>query len=321
VTGHRGRHPIRVGVLLWPQRTTWSDLREAALLADDAGLDSLWTWDHLQAIVGDPEQPILEGWTTLAAWAALTKSIQLGLMVGANTFRNPGLVAKSAVTVDHVSGGRAWLGLGGAWFAHEHRAHGIDFGTGFGERLDRLEEALTAIEALLAGRRYTSPKGGHYAFDGLLQAPLPVHGAGQLPIMIGGEGERKTLRSVARHAQGWNASGSVESLAHKLDVLRRHCAEVGRDPTEIELTMFPYVVLRDDPVEAERALHSALAANGDDYVPRPDSDLLGPEERVAAMWRPYLELGFTHLIADMPNPYDRETIERLPRLRDLVAAG
>ena len=132
MTSRRDRHPLRVGALAWPQRATWPQLREAALAVDDAGLDSLWTWDHLHAIEGDPDQEIFEGWTLLAAWAAITARTQLGLMVGANTFRNPGLTAKEAVTVDHISGGRAWLGIGGAWFDHEHEAHGIDFGSGFG---------------------------------------------------------------------------------------------------------------------------------------------------------------------------------------------
>ena len=166
MTSRRDRHPLRVGTLAWPQGATWPQLREAALAVDDAGLDSLWTWDHLHAIEGDPDQEIFEGWTLLAAWAAITTRTQLGLMVGANTFRNPGLTAKEAVTVDHISGGRAWLGIGGAWFDHEHEAHGIDFGSGFGQRLDWLEEAVTGMAALLAGRGRDEPGG----------RPLPLPG-------------------------------------------------------------------------------------------------------------------------------------------------
>ena len=321
MTPRRDRHPLRVGALVWPQKATWPQLREAALAVDAAGLDSLWTWDHLHAIEGDPDQEIFEGWTLLAAWAAITARTQLGLMVGANTFRNPGLTAKEAITVDHISGGRAWLGIGGAWFDHEHEAHGIDFGSGFGQRLDWLEEAVAGMAALLRGEDVTSPEGGHYRFRELRHRPLPVRGPGRLPIMIGGGGEKKTLRTVARHADGWNLSGSVEEMTRKVGVLAAHCADVGRDVTEIEFTLNPYVCLRDDPREARAALRERLTRHGADHDPDPATDFLGPEERIAEMWRPYLDLGFTHLIADLPAPIDRETIERLPRLRALMAGA
>src|SRR2546423_7384165 len=133
--------PIKVGALLWPQYTDWPALRDAAELADHLGYDSLWTWDHLYPIVGSPNGPIFEGYLTLAGWACVTKRATLGLMVGANTFRNPALTAKMATTLDHLSNGRAVLGIGGAWFGTEHEAFGIDFGTGFGQRLDLLDEA------------------------------------------------------------------------------------------------------------------------------------------------------------------------------------
>ena len=120
--------PMRFGLQLWSQSTDWPSFRDAALAAEDAGWDSVWTWDHLLAIFGPWEQPILEGWTTMAALGPLTRRVRLGLMVGANTFRNPGLTAKLATTLDHVSGGRAVLGIGGAWFQREHEAFGIDFG-------------------------------------------------------------------------------------------------------------------------------------------------------------------------------------------------
>ena len=312
------RHPIRTGALLWPQATDWPALRAAALAAETAGLDSLWTWDHLHAIVGDPDQPIFEGWLMLTAWATLTTKPALGLMGGANTFRNPGHTAKLAVTLDHISGGRAWLGIGGAWFEHEHQRHGIDFGSGFGQRLDWLEEAVAAAEGLFRGEEITSPEGGHYHFDRLVHHPLPVRGAGTLPVMIGGGGERKTLRTVARHAQGWNVFGPPEELAHKRDVLARHCDDAGRDMAEIEFTINPFLVLRDTAAEAETVLRAALAANDETFEPM-GHDFLGSEEQVAELWRPYLDLGFTHLIGDLPAPVDLETLERLPHLRALVA--
>jgi alkanesulfonate monooxygenase SsuD/methylene tetrahydromethanopterin reductase-like flavin-dependent oxidoreductase (luciferase family) len=315
------RFPVRVGVLIWPQVGSWEQIREAAVAADRAGVDSIWTWDHLYAIVGDPHQPIFEGWSMLAAWAEVTERAALGLMVGANTFRNPAVVAKAAVTVDHASRGRCWLGLGGAWFEDEHRAYGIDFGAGFGQRLDWLDESAGALRRMLRGEPVTSPDGGAYRFRDAVVRPLPFKGPGRLPIMIGGSGEKKTLRTVARHADGWNAWGSVDTMRHKIEVLAAHCADAGRDIAEIEFTFGPNCVIRDDPAEAQRVLAAALAANGTIYEPDPEADLLGPPERIAELWRPFLELGFTHMILDLPAPYDRETIERLHEVRELLAGG
>src|SRR3712207_5583570 len=179
-----------IGVLLWPQTDSWPAIRDAAIRVDRVGLDSLWTWDHLMAIVGPWEQPILEGWTTLAGWAVLTERATLGLMVGANTFRNPGLTAKLAATLDHISDGRAILGLGAAWMEPEHREHGIEFGRSPGQRLDWLQEAVDACRRLLDGETVSSRPDGRYELDGLRHAPLPLQE--HLPIMIGGSGERKT---------------------------------------------------------------------------------------------------------------------------------
>ena len=135
---------VRFGLQIWSQQTDWPSLREAAHAADAAGWDSIWTWDHLLAIFGPWEQPIFEGWMTLAGLAPVTKRLRLGLMVGANTFRNPGITAKLASTLDHVSNGRAVLGIGGAWFEREHDAFGIPFGDTPGWRLDRLDESVDA---------------------------------------------------------------------------------------------------------------------------------------------------------------------------------
>ena len=315
------RFPVRVGALVWPQGGSWEEVRDAAVAAERAGLDSVWTWDHLYAIVGDPHQAIFEGWTTLAAWAEATDRVTLGLMVGANTFRNPGVVAKAAVTVDHASRGRTWLGLGGAWFENEHRAFGIDFGSSFGERLDWLEASAGALRRMLRGEAVTSPEGDAYRFREAVVRPLPYDGPGTLPIVIGGIGEKKTLRTVARHADGWNAWGSVDALRRKVEVLEVHCADAGREIAEIEFSFGPYCVIRDDPAAATRVLAAALAASGATFEPQPETDLVGPPERIAELWRPFLELGFTNLVVDLPAPYDRETMERLPEVRDMLTGG
>lgn len=180
---------------------------------------------------------------------------------------------------------------------------------------------MAGITALFAGRSVTSAVDGRYGFRDLQHHPLPYRGAGRLPLMIGGEGEKKTLRTVATYAQGWNGGGGVDFLRHKVEVLERHREAVRRDPLEIEFSTNRYCILRDDRDEAEGVLRSARANNGRSYSYDPETDFLGSEEQVAAQWRRYLELGFTHVIVDLPAPYDRETVERLPRLRELVAAG
>ena len=217
---------LRLGLNLWSQASDWPSFLAAARRADELGYDHLWTWDHVLAIFGDPDQPIFEGYTALAALAQATERARLGLFVGANTFRNPGLVAKAIATIDHISDGRAIMGLGGAWFGHEHQAFGIDFGSGFGQRLDWLAEAVPAVRD--AARR----RGGHSdraaatrsTTCGSCRAPVQAH----VPIMIGGGGERKTLRIVAQYADMWNAFGTPEVVAHKDGILR--AALRGRRP-------------------------------------------------------------------------------------------
>src|SRR6476469_10269699 len=286
---------IRVGALLWPQTDSWPELRDAALRADRAGLDSLWTWDHLNAIVGPWEQPILEGWTTLAGLAPITTTATLGLMVGANTFRNPGLTAKLATTLDHLSGGRAVLGIGGAWFEREHEAFGIEaWGSGFGERLDRLDEAVGLLRRLLDGERVTHD-GRFYHFHDALCEPRPVQE--HLPILIGGSGPQKTLRTTARYADAWNTGGSVGALKRKDAVLRERCAEIGRNPDEIERTMSDWFLIRDDAAEARRVLGRLAKANGD-TLGDDDTVYVGSPQKIADELRPIVELGFRHIIID-----------------------
>jgi alkanesulfonate monooxygenase SsuD/methylene tetrahydromethanopterin reductase-like flavin-dependent oxidoreductase (luciferase family) len=301
---------LKTGILLWSQGASWPEQLEAAQRVDRLGYDHLWTWDHLYAIFGDPYQPIFEGWSLLAAWAMRTERTRLGLLVGANTFRNPGLVAKVASTVDHVSGGRAILGIGGAWMELEHQAHGIDFGSGFGQRLDWMDESVAAIRGLLDGEHVTSAPGGHYAFDDLVQAPLPVQP--HLPIMIGGSGEKKTLRSVARYADMWNAMGPLDVMARKVDVLRGHCDAVGRDIGDIEFTLGVKFTIRDSEAEADRVWKSAMADNKTPLanVENDDTFWNGTPEQLAEKLAPYVELGFTTVFSEEPAPFSVETFER-----------
>jgi F420-dependent oxidoreductase-like protein len=304
---------VKIGVLLWPQTDSWPTLRDAAVRADRAGADSLWTWDHLNAIVGPWEQPILEGWTTLAALAALTERATLGLMVGANTFRNPGLTAKLATTLDHVSGGRAVLGIGGAWFEREHDAFGFHetWGSGFGERLDRLDESVMLLRRLLDGERIAEHEGRFYRMRDALCEPRPVQA--HLPILIGGSGPKKTLRTTARYADAWNTSGSLEEVRERLETLDGHCATVGRERSAIELTISFPIVIRDTAAAAEAAAAERLATNGVESA-GPGPHLAGPPEAIADAIAPYRDLGFETVIVRLPAPFDRETIERMPEV-------
>jgi alkanesulfonate monooxygenase SsuD/methylene tetrahydromethanopterin reductase-like flavin-dependent oxidoreductase (luciferase family) len=313
---------LKTGILLWSQVASWPEMLDAAKRVDDLGYDHVWTWDHLYAIFGDPYQPIVEGWTTLAAWAVATERTRLGLLVGANTFRNPGLVAKTATTVDHISGGRAMLGIGGAWMEPEHTAHGIDFGSGFGQRLDWMDESVAAMRALLDGGSVTSEPGGHYRFQDLRQHPVPVQR--RLPIMIGGSGEKKTLRSVAKYADMWNAMGPLDVMARKVEVLRGHCEAVGRDIGDIEFTLGVKLTIRDSKAEAERVRWAAMEHNRTPRSEVEDDDTFweGSPEEIADRLRPYVDLGFRTVISEQPAPYDIETFERLiGEVKPLVEAG
>ncbi len=306
---------IKIGGILWPQATDWPALRDAAVATDRSGWDSLWTWDHLFAIQGPWEQSNFEAWTTLAAWAALTRDATVGLLVSANTFRNPGLTAKLATTLDHISGGRAVLGIGGAWFEREHGAHGIDFGRGVGERLDRLDEAVSVIRRLLDGTR-VNHHGPHYSFHDALHAPRPVQP--HLPIVVGGSGPRKTLRTVARYGDAWHTHGSLAEVTGHDAILRRHCADVGRDETTIERMIGVWTIIRDDAEDAHAVAELTDRHHGLDPANRVLPALCGSPAAIADALRSYVEAGFRHIIVDVRPPFDHQTIERMPEVRELL---
>jgi F420-dependent oxidoreductase-like protein len=308
------RHPIRIGAAFWVQRTDWPSLRDAVKTAEAAGADDLWIDDHLLADEGDRNDPKLEAWSTLAAVAAVTSRARLGHLVAANTFRNPGLTAKLATTLDHISGGRAILGLGGGWFADEHEAFGLDFGKGFGERLDRLGEAVGVIRRLLDGER-VDHEGSYYRLRDAVVAPRPIQA--RLPILIGGSGPHKTLPIVAGHADLWNAYGSPASIARSDAILREHCVRIGRDPDEIERTVNVNVVVRGTRAEAE-ASWAGYAAR---HRPREGEGRLlvgGTVEDVATELGGYVAAGIRHPILIFRTPWDLETIRSLGAIREAL---
>jgi probable F420-dependent oxidoreductase len=244
---------FRVGVQLHPQATTVDEMRAAWRAADALGVDSIWTWDHFYPLYGDPDAAHFEAWSLLAAMAVDTEQARLGLLVGCNSYRNPDLLADMARTVDHLAHGRLYLGIGSGWFERDYDEYGYEFGTAIG-RLRALGDALPRIKARLA--KLTPP---------------PV---GPLPILIGGGGEKVTLRLVAEHADAWNTFGPPDSFAHKSAVLDRWCEEIGRDPAEIERTV-------------------GIGAHE-----------VGDAEA-------YLDAGASHLIVMTGHPYDLGPVEQL----------
>ncbi|HEV3364646.1 MAG TPA: LLM class F420-dependent oxidoreductase [Acidimicrobiia bacterium] len=230
-----------------------------ATTADSSGFDSVWVMDHLYQIevVGPREDPMLEAYTLLGALAARTRQVALGTMVTGVTYRNPALLAKIVTTLDIISSGRAILGIGAAWNDDEHAGYGYDFPTA-GERLDRLEEALQITRAMFTEQAPTF-EGRHYRVQQVLNNPKPIRG--RIPVLIGGGGEKRTLRLVAQYGDACNLFGGPDEVRHKLDVLERHCADVGRDPAEITKTIL-YTV-RDPLAAADKvAGFTAIGVDG-----------------------------------------------------------
>jgi alkanesulfonate monooxygenase SsuD/methylene tetrahydromethanopterin reductase-like flavin-dependent oxidoreductase (luciferase family) len=308
---------LRLGALCWNQYADWPSLLAAGRRADALGFDTLWTWDHLYPIVGSSHGPIHEGWLTLAAWAQATERIRIGLMVGANTFREPTLTAKMATTLDHISGGRAILGIGAAWFEEEHVAYGLEFGDGFPERLRWLAEALPIMRGMLRGEAPTA-SGPRYRARSIRNDPPPLQA--RLPLLIGGGGEQVTLKLVARYADANNVGGGIAAVRRKEAILVRHCETVGRDPAEIERTVgLGVVVIRDSRDEARRVAKAIFERNG---RARPWEDQpVGTPEDVAAFIAPFREIGYHHVIAGFPSPYDEESMTRLGTEVRSVLAG
>jgi alkanesulfonate monooxygenase SsuD/methylene tetrahydromethanopterin reductase-like flavin-dependent oxidoreductase (luciferase family) len=301
--------PIKFGALCWNQDTDWPSLLEAGRYADRIGYDSLWTWDHVYPIVGSDRGPMYEGWLTITAWAQATTRATVGLMVGANTFREPALVAKMATTLDHISRGRAVLGIGAAWFETEHRAFGLPFGSGAPERLRWLGEALPVLCGMLRGEE-PSASGPRYTAQRVRNDPQPLQR--RLPILVGGGGEKVTLKLVARYADANNVGGTLDNVKRKESILRAHCEAVGRDPAEIERTTGRgVVVIRDSRQEARGVLGQLFEQNGgaEPWTEQP----VGTPEDVAEILAPFVEAGYRHLIFGFPAPYDEESMTRLIR--------
>jgi F420-dependent oxidoreductase-like protein len=259
---------------------------EQAQAAESNGFRLVTVMDHLYQIngVGAEDEPMLEGWSVLNALARETRSVRLGTLVTGVTYRNPALLAKQVTTLDIVSSGRAILGLGAAWNETEHDGYGFDFPR-TGERMDRLDEALTIVEALFTKDR-ASFEGKHYRIHEALNVPKPVQPGGP-PILVGGGGEQRTLKIAAKHADmtHWFPLG-LEVLRHKNEVLEGYCNDIGRDPTEIERTMAaPVIVARDDAAKA--AILERVPPERRAYIQG------GTPKEAAEGIKPFLDAGFT----------------------------
>jgi len=221
---------MKVGIDVSQHQLEWPEIRSRVLWAEEAGFESAWVFDHFTALYGDPQGPCLEAWTLLAALGAITSRIRLGALVTGVTYRHPSLLAAEVVTADHVCAGRLNVGLGAAWHEGEHRRLGFDF-PGTGERIERLEETIHIVKALLA-EDDVDFDGRHYRLRKAFYRPRPVQRP-HPPIWIGAMGEKVMLPLAARHADVWHAFGSVADLVRKAAVLDRAAAEAGRDPAEI----------------------------------------------------------------------------------------
>jgi F420-dependent oxidoreductase-like protein len=310
---------VRIGFQLWPQNSTWPAMRDAAQLADRIGIDSVWTWDHFYALSGDEERPNFEAFSILAGLAAATQRVRLGPMVAGITYRHPAVLANIAATIDHISNGRAICGIGAAWNQTEHRAYGIDLGTP-GVRSRRFAEGAKIIRLLLDNERVTY-KGKYYKLMDAVLNTRPVQQ--RLPIMIGGGGEQRTLRTTARYADMWHGFGPPETMARKVEILRKHCADVGREPSEIEPYGGSWLVIREKREEAEGVL--AEIAKHHPGMTRPNA-FVGSADEVATHLKRYWDVGIRGYIVGFAYPYDTESMRRLaedvrPRLERLVGVA
>jgi F420-dependent oxidoreductase-like protein len=309
----RMRAPITLGLHLpkfnYPgvePEDLFDTITAIARTAESSGFSTITVMDHFHQIppVGDRTLNMFDGNTMLAAIAARTEKVSLGLLVGGVMYRNPALLAKITTGLDVISGGRAFLGIGAAWFEEEHLAYGFDFPS-LGQRFEHLEDALNIARAMFASPE-SSYEGKHHSIKDALNIPQPLRG--DIPIVVGGSGERKTLRLVAKYADGCNVMGDVDKVRHLMGVLEGHCEDVGRDPSEITRTRLASLYLGSSQEDAMRRVEEGKA---DGSLPerRVPMVIAGGPDEIAEQLGAFVEAGIEGFTISLPDPSDLEMVE------------
>jgi F420-dependent oxidoreductase-like protein len=292
-----------------PDGALFERVASIATTAESAGFDSVWVMDHLFQIpgIGALHEPMFEAYTLLGGLAARTARARLGAMVTGVTYRNPALLAKEVTALDVLSGGRAVLGIGAAWFEAEHQGLGFAFPP-LAERFDRLDEALTICRAMFTEDAPTF-EGRFYRIHGAVNRPRPVQPGGP-PILIGGGGERRTLRLVAEHADACNLFGDAPTIRHKLEVLDRHCHDVGRDPATITKTRLGTLVIGDTAEDVDRRVSALRSARGMDEGMLRAMITAGRPDEVVEQVAVLFDTGLDGLVFNMPDAHDLAAVTR-----------
>jgi F420-dependent oxidoreductase-like protein len=317
-----GQGRLRFGIHSGQQHATFDEYLALWLFAEEVGLDWASVFDHFLPIQSDPTGPCFEGLTLLAAMAAHTSRLRCGIIVTGVTYRYPAVLANMATTIDHISGGRLDLGIGAAWYEEEHRQYGIPFPP-IGVRMDMLDDACRILRALWTEKRATV-EGRQFAVRDALAEPKPLQDP--LPLWIGGSGEKRTLRIVAEHANGWNTFfGDPAEYQHKLDVLARHCADVGRDPGDIRKQVVVRAILGETEDEARERLREAAGRAGVEPDALAEGMVVGTPEQCAERLIAHRAMGVGDFLLSARPPADRRTIELFarevgPALRELPSS-
>jgi F420-dependent oxidoreductase-like protein len=292
-----------------PNEQLFDEVVDIAVTAENAGFSSVWVMDHFYQLppLGGPDMPMLEAYTLLGALGARTKKVDLGTLVTGVTYRNPAILAKIVTTLDIITSGRALLGIGAAWYDVEHEGLGVTF-PGVKERMDRLEEAVQICRLMFTEDK-VSFDGKYYAIKEARNLPRPVRPGGP-PIMIGGGGEKRTLKLVAQYADMCNVVGDLDGMRHKIDVIHRHCKDVGRDPSEVAITRMATLVITDSAEQTAQTMEFLISAAGAEAA---SAFTVGQEDEVVDQVAELAEAGVDTFIFNMPTS-GKDAVQRAGEL-------
>jgi F420-dependent oxidoreductase-like protein len=285
-------------------------LKNLITRAEDTGFDSFWVMDHFHQIpfIGRPEEPMLEGWTTISVLAGITTKIKLGTLVTGILYRHPSVLAKIAATLDVLSKGRLFMGIGASYFEEEARAYGIPFYPSTQERMQRLEEAIQIIRKMWTEEPYASFEGKYYQIQNAYCNPKPIQKPSP-PILVGGSGERKTLKIVAKYADACNLFGSIETIKRKLDVLKEHCKNIGRDYNSILKTKLDLVVIDDSEEKARKRAQQFYIGIPEQQIKDREFAIYGTREDVSRQIELLEEAGIQYLMVHLEPSRELEELD------------